>query len=104
MAKNDYTVNEVVRTLNKVQGINVSGNTIRTIENLVIGIKVWGKIDFLKKNGFTHVISKTIKNFKADKGDKENIEERRRKKKKNGIDALSGVKAIMKPSNFKLKK
>ena len=104
MAKDNYTVDEVVRTLNKVQGINVSGNIIRTMENLVIGIKVWGKIDFLKKNGFTHIISKTIKTSKVDKGNKENIDEYRRKKKKNGIDALSGVKAIMKPSNFKLKK
>lgn len=104
MSKESYTVESVVRTLNRQAGIRVEGNTIRTAVGITMGCKTWGKIDFLKKNGFKHLITNSIKPDKVNKGPKEDFEEHKRKKKKNGIDTLSGVKAIMKPSNFRIKK
>lgn len=104
MTKETYTVENVIRILNRLPGIRVENNTIKTAEDLNIGSKTWGKIDFLKKNGFKHLVTNSIKPDKANKSSEEDFEEYRRKKKKNGIDTLSGVKAIMKPSNFKIKK
>jgi len=104
MTKETYTVENVVRILNKLPGIRIEGNTVRTAVGLNMGCKTLGKIDFLKKNGFKHLITSSIKVNKINKSSKEDFEEPRRKKKKNGIDTLSGVKAIMKPSNFKIKK
>lgn len=104
MAKEIYTVESVVRTLNKVSGIKIKGNTIQTIEGAALGMKVWGKIDFLRKNGFNLVTVNSSKLDKEDKSSKRDFEEPRRKKKKKSIDAISGVKSVMKMSNFKIKK
>ena len=104
MTNKTYTVEDVVRILNKLPGIRVADKTIRTAKGLNIGSKVWGKIEFLKKQGFKHLITDSIKPSKVDKGSKEDFEEVRRKKKKRGIDTITNVKSIMKPSNFKIKK
>lgn len=104
MNKEVYTIENVCRILNSTPGIQVKAKVIKTLETATIGNKTWGKIDFLKKNGYTHVFVTTIDNKKEYKDYKEEIEAPRRKKKKNNIDALSNVKSIMKMSNFKIKK
>lgn len=104
MTKEIYTIESVVRALNRIPGIKVTDKTIRTAIGLNIGIKIWSKIDFLKKNGYKHLPTSSIKSEKVNKGSKEDFEGVRRKKKKKGIDTVTNVKSIMKPSNFKIKK
>lgn len=104
MKKEIYTVENVCRILNSIPGVQVKGKVIKTLQTATIGNKTWGKIDFLKKNGYTHTIVTKIENKKEVKVTDEDFEEVRRKKKKNGIDTLSNVKSIMKMSNFKMKK
>ena len=103
MNKETYTVESVVRALNKLPGISIKGTTIRTLETITIGTKTWGKIDFLRKNGYNRMVVSSMGNNKVDRDIKEDIEEHRRRKKKK-IDTLSEVKEIMKQSNFKVKK
>lgn len=104
MAKEIYTVENVIWILNKVPGIKIKGNTIQIVEGINIGIKVWGKIDFLKKNGFSLNTVSSSSVVKEEKDSKKEFEERKRKKKNKSIDAISGVKSVMKMSNFKIKK
>lgn len=104
MAKEIYTVESVIWTLNKVPGIKIKGNTIQIVEGVNIGIKVWGKIDFLKKNGFSLTTINSSNIIKEEKDSKKEFGERKRKKKNKSIDAISGVKSVMKMSNFKIKK
>lgn len=104
MKKEVYTVENICRVLNGMPGIQVKGTVIKTVQTAVIGNKTWGKIDFLKKNGFTHMFVASLENKKEAKVPKDEFEAPKRRKKNNGIDALSNVKNIMKPSNFKIKK
>lgn len=104
MGKETYTIENVCRILNNTPGIQVKGKVIKTMQTAIIGTKTWGKIDFLKKNGYTHMFVATMENKKESKGYKEDSETPKRRKKNNGIDALTNVKSIMKMSNFKIKK
>lgn len=105
MTKEIYTVENVCRILNSISGIQIKGKSIKITKTAIIGTKTWGKIDFLKRNGYTQEYVDAISDkIKSNKDSKEEFEVKKRKKKNIGIDVLSGVKAIMKPSNFKIKK
>ncbi|MBP3201308.1 MAG: hypothetical protein J6M39_06635 [Lachnospiraceae bacterium] len=104
MEKEKYTVENIKNVLNRVQGIQLSKDTIKVDKNATFGTKTLGKIDFLKKNGYTVVYVDSFKKVKEDKSNKEDFGEQQRKKKKKGIDVLSNVKSKMKMSNFKMKK
>lgn len=104
MEKEKYTIENIKNVLNRIQGIQLSKDTIKVDKTAIFGTKTLGKIDFLKKNGYTVVYVDSFKKVKEDKDNKENFEEQRRKKKKKGIDVLSNVKSKMKMSNFKIKK
>lgn len=106
MEKEKYTVEDVVKILNKVTGIEAQAQVkiIKLSTYGTFGTKTWGKIDFLKKNGYDVEYIDSLKKVKEDKGDKEEFGEQRRKKKKKGIDVLSNIKEKMKMSNFKIKK
>lgn len=104
MEKEKYTVENITNILNKTQGIRISKSTIKIEKNSNFGIKTLGKIDFLTKNGYSieYIDSLSIK--KALKDNKDDFEEFKRKKKKKGIDIISGVKTVIKMSNLKVKK
>ena len=104
MEKEKYTVENIRNVLNKIQGIQVSKDTIKVDKNTTFGTKTLGKIDFLKKNGYNVIYADSFKKVKEDKSNKEDFEEQKRKKKKKRIDILSDVKSTMKMSNFKIKK
>lgn len=104
MKKETYTVESVCHILNSIPGIQVKGKVVQTLQTATIGNKTWGKIDFLKKNGYTHTFVTKIENKKEPKVLDEDFGEVKRKRKKNGIDTLSNVKSIMKMSNFKTNK
>lgn len=104
MEKEKYTVENIINILNKTQGIRISKSTIKIEKNSNFGIKTLGKIDFLTKNGYSieYIDSLSIK--RAPKDNKDDFEEFKRKKKKKGIDIISGVKTVIKMSNLKAKK
>lgn len=104
MEKEKYTVENIINILNKTQGIRISKSTIKIEKNSNFGIKTLGKIDFLTKNGYSieYIDSLSIK--RALKDNKDDFEEFKRKKKKKGIDIISGVKTVIKMSNLKVKK
>lgn len=104
MEKEKYTVENITNILNKIQGIKISKSIIKIEKNSNFGIKTLGKIDFLTKNGYSieYIDSLSIK--KAPKDNKDDFEEPKRKKKKKGIDIISGVKTVIKMSNLKVKK
>lgn len=104
MEKEKYTVENIINILNKTQGIKISKSIIKIEKNSNFGIKTLGKIDFLTKNGYSieYIDSLSIK--KAPKDNKDDFEEPKRKKKKKGIDIISGVKTVIKMSNLKVKK
>lgn len=104
MEKEKYTIENITSVLNKTQGIQISKLVIKVDKNATFGTKTLGKIDFLKKNGYTIVYVDSLSNKKALKDNKDDFEEYKRKKKKKGVDIFSGVKSIMKMSNFKIKK
>lgn len=104
MEKQKYTVENITSVLNRTQGIQISKLVIKVDKNATFGTKTLGKIDFLKKNGYTIVYVDSLSKVKFTKDDKEDFEEQKRKKKKKGIDVLSNVKEKMKMSNFKIKK
>lgn len=104
MEKEKYTIENITSVLNKTQGIQVSKLVIKVDKNTTFGTKTLGKIDFLKKNGYSVEYTDSLSNKKAPKDNKEDFEEHRRRKKKKGIDVVSGVKSAMKMSNFKIKK
>lgn len=107
MEKEKYTVENIVKILNKVAGIEITQSQAKIIKLSTygtFGAKTWGKIDFLKKNGYNVTYVDSLSKVKFTKDNKENFEEQRRKKKKKGIDVLSNVKEKMKMSNFKIKK
>lgn len=104
MEKEKYTIENITSVLNKTQGIQISKLVIKIDKNTTFGTKTWGKIDFLKKNGYTVEYTDSLKKVKEDRGNKEDFEEQKRKKKKKGIDVLSNMKEKMKMSNFKIKK
>jgi len=104
MEKEKYTVENITSVLNRTQGIQISKLVIKVDKNTTFGTKTLGKIDFLKKNGYTIIYVDSLKKIKEDKGNKEDFEEHRGRKKKKGIDVVSGVKSAMKMSNFKIKK
>lgn len=104
MEKEKYTVENIINILNKTQGIRISKSTIKIEKNSNFGIKTLGKIDFLTKNGYSIEYIDSLSNKKALKDNKDDFEEPKRKKKKKGIDIISGVKTVIKMSNFKVKK
>ena len=104
MEKEKYTIENLIKILNKVQGIQITKNSIKVDKKAILGIKTLSKIDFLKKNGYNVIYVDFLKKVKEVKSNKDNIEGDRRKKKKKGIDVLSNVKSKMKLSNFKIKK
>lgn len=104
MEKEKYTVENITNVLNKTPGIQISKLVIKVDKNTTFGTKTWGKIDFLKKNGYIIEHIDSLKKVKEDRVNKEDFEEQRRKKKKKGIDVLSNMKEKMKMSNFKIKK
>ena len=104
MEKEKYTIENIIKILNKVQGIQITKNSIKVDKKAILGIKTLSKIDFLKKNGYNVIYVDFLKKVKEVKSNKDNIEGDRRKKKKKGIDVLSNVKSKMKLSNFKIKK
>lgn len=104
MEKEKYTVENITKILNKTQGIQISKLVIKVDKNATFGTKTLGKIDFLKKNGYSVEYINSLEHKKVNKSNKEDFEEHKRKKKKKSIDVLSGVKSAMKMSNFKIKK
>ena len=104
MDNKKYTVENIVNVLNRIQGIEVSKNEIKILKSVTLGMKTLSKVDFLKKNGYTVIYVDSLNKVRDIKGNKENFEEHRRKKKKKGIDVLSNVKSKMKLSNFKINK
>jgi len=104
MEKEKYTIENITSVLNKTQGIQISKLVIKVDKNTTFGTKTLGKIDFLKKNGYSIEYTDSLSNKKAPKDNKEDFEEHRGRKKKKGIDVVSGVKSAMKMSNFKIKK
>ena len=104
MEKEKYTVENITNILNKTQGIRISKSTIKIEKNSNFGIKTLGKIDFLTKNGYSVEYIDSLSNKKAPKDNKDDFEESKRKKKKKGIDIISGVKTVIKMSNLKVKK
>lgn len=104
MQKEKYTIENITSVLNKAPGIQISKLIIKVDKNATFGTKTLGKIDFLKKNGYTVMYVDSLSKIKFNKDNKEDFEEHRRKKKKKGIDVLSNVKEKMKMSNFKIKK
>ena len=104
MEKQKYTVENITSVLNRTQGIQISKLVIKVDKNATFGIKTLSKIDFLKRNGYTVVYVDSLSKVKFTKDDKEDFEEQKRKKKKEGIDVLSNIKEKMKMSNFKIKK
>lgn len=104
MEKEKYTVENIVNILNKIAGIEITKTQVKIIKDSTFGTKTLGKIDFLKKNGYTIIYVDSLKKVKENKGIKDDFEENKRKKKKKGIDVLSDVKSKMKMSNFKIKK
>ena len=104
MEKEKYTVENITNILNKTQGIRISKSTIKIEKNSNFGIKTLGKIDFLTKNGYSIEYIDSLSNKRALKDNKDDFEESKRKKKKKGIDIISGVKTVIKMSNLKVKK
>lgn len=104
MEKEKYTIENITSVLNRTQGIQISKLVIKVDKNTTFGTKTLGKIDFLKKNGYSIEYTDSLSNKKAPKDNKEDFEEYRGRKKKKGIDVVSGVKSAMKMSNFKIKK
>lgn len=104
MEKEKYTVENIINILNKTQGIKISKSIIKIEKNANFGIKTLGKIDFLIKNGYSIEYIDSLSNKKAPKDNKDDFEEPKRKKKKKGIDIISGVKTVIKMSNLKVKK
>lgn len=104
MQKEKYTIENVRNILNKINGIEVSNIEVKILKTATVGMKTLSKVDFLKKNGYTVVYVDSLNKTKDIKGNKEDFEEYRRKKKKKGIDVLSNVKSKMKLSNFKINK
>lgn len=104
MEKEKYTIENITSVLNKLQGIKISKLVIKIEKGSNFGTKTLGKIDFLTKNGYSIEYVDSFSNKKAPKGNKDDFEEPKRKKKKKGIDVISGVKSAMKMSNFKVKK
>ncbi len=104
MEKEKYTIENITSVLNKLQGIKISKLVIKIEKDSNFGTKTLGKIDFLVKNGYSIKYIDSLSNKKASKSNKDDFEEPKRKKKKKGIDVISGVKSAMKMSNFKVKK
>ena len=104
MEKEKYTVENITNILNKTQGIKISKSIIKIEKNSNFGIKTLGKIDFLTKNGYSIEYIDSLSTKKAPKDNKDDFEEPKRKKKKKGIDIISGVKTVIKMSNLKVKK
>ncbi len=104
MEKEKYTVENIMRILNKIEGIKISKLVIKIEKGSNFGTKTLGKIDFLVKNGYSIEYVDSLNNKKVSKSNKDDFEEPKRKKKKKGIDVISGVKSAMKMSNFKVKK
>lgn len=104
MEKEKYTVENITNILNKTQGIKISKSIIKIEKNSNFGIKTLGKIDFLTKNGYSIEYIDSLSSKKAPKDNKDDFEEPKRKKKKKGIDIISGVKTVIKMSNLKVKK
>ena len=104
MEKEKYTIENITSVLNKLQGIKISKLVIKIEKGSNFGTKTLGKIDFLVKNGYSIEYFDFLSNKKASKSNKDDFDEPKRKKKKKGIDVISGVKSAMKMSNFKVKK
>lgn len=104
MQKEKYTIENITNILNKVNGIEVFKTEIKILKSATIGMKTLSKVDFLKRNGYTVIYVDSLNKIKDVKGNNEDFEEHRRKKKKKGIDVLSNVKSKMKLSNFKINK
>lgn len=104
MEKEKYTVEHIKNVLCKLQGIQISKDVIKVDKKAIFGTKTLGKIDFLKKNGYSVIYVDSLVKVKENKGTKEDFEEHKRKKKKKGINVLSDIKSKMKISNLKIKK
>lgn len=104
MSKEPYTIENVSRHLNSLPGITIQKTTIKINQNVSVGIKVLGKINFLKSQGFNVVYSSSTEANKRTKEDFEVERPVKRRKHKSGIDAVSSVKNAMKGINIKIKK
>lgn len=104
MNKETYTIENVSQHLNRLPGIKIQGMTIKIARNNQIGTKTWGKIDFLKAQGFNIVWLDDIEVNKSNKENTEINKIKRKNKHKFTIDTIGSVKKIMKDINLKNKK
>ena len=89
MAK-EHTVESAVKSLKKVYGVEVKNNTIHIHAGATLGNKSWGKIDFLKKNGYDVIRTKDA--VKKEKSVEKTDEDYQKPTKKVEVDLMSKMR------------
>lgn len=89
MAK-EHTVESAVKSLKKVYGVEVKNNTIYIYAGATLGNKSWGKVDFLKKNGYD--VIRKVSAVKENKIVEKTNEDYQKPTKKVEVDLMSKMR------------
>lgn len=72
--------NKDLKSISKIAAINPGDKTIKCLKNCIIGIRRWGKIDFLTKHCGWHLIwDNSVKPSKSEDNDSSNVKKKPKK-------------------------
>lgn len=89
MAK-EHTVESAIKSLKKIYGVEVKNNAIYIHAGAILGNKSWGKVDFLKKNGYDVIRTKDA--VKKEKSIEKTDEDYQKPTKKVEVDLMSKMR------------